>query len=117
MTEQPLELRKQNERRWAMMRITPNGVLQLASGHLRVSYPGPIPPGAIAIGQAWAPLLQMFELIIEDESFDRVPVGADAPPLPLLMFEVDAPGNSRPAESETRPALHTTIEGNCADSD
>lgn len=94
MTEKPLEYRTHDERRWAMMRITPDAVVQLASGALRVSYPGPIPHGARVIGQAWAPLLQMFELIIEHESFDRVPVGAEAPALPLLTFEVDAPGNS-----------------------
>ncbi len=95
MTNQPLKLCEQVEHRWAMMRITPDAVVQLASGQLRVMCPGPIPHGAKVIGQAWAPLLQMFELIIEHESFDRVRVGAEAPPLPLLMFEVDDAGNSR----------------------
>lgn len=100
MTEQPQEYRTHDERRWAMVRITPGAVVQLASGMLRVSYPGQIPAGARVIGQAWAPLLQMFELIIEHESFDRVPVGAEAPALPLLTFEIDAAGNSAPGESD-----------------
>lgn len=100
---------QQTQRRWALMRITPDAVVQLASGMLRVSYPGPIPHGAQVIGQAWAPLLQMFELIIEHESFARVPVGEDAPPLPLLTFEVDAAGNSKSTESEVR--LRRAIAG------